>query len=145
MMHDNRKTINHWVFCNWNIVFLEKQKAVCSKSMVILNVMFQAEPRCSRLCLLVLHGKAACTLGSACSDSEPRVQCSHLLHGHKLSDRLRLITHLIRNSFLPLGHSETLHCCQIFSHTPTVLYNPWGDDPQFKKLWYKQTIHFSQF
>lgn len=62
---ENNKSL---FFCNWNIVFLEKQKAVCSKSMAILNVTFQAKPRCFRPCLLVLHGKAGYTLRSACSE-----------------------------------------------------------------------------
>lgn len=66
---ENNKSLG---FCNWNIVFLGKQKAVCSKSMAILNVTFQAEPRCFRPCLLVLHGRAACTLWSACAELRTR-------------------------------------------------------------------------
>lgn len=128
---ENNKSL---FFCNWNIMFLEKQKAVCPKSMAILNVTVQVKPRCFRPCLLVLHGKAGCTLRSACSELRTKSAVQPPTAWTQLSDHLRLMTHLILNSFLALGHSETFHCCQIFSHTPTLLYNPWGDDPQFKKL-----------
>lgn len=128
---ENNKSL---FFCHWSIVFLENRKLCAAKARQFLMSRFRSSQGVSgHVCwCCMVKQDAPCEVHAL--HSEPRVQCSHLLQGHKLSDHLRLVTHLILNSFLALGHSETFHCCQIFSHTPTLLYNPWGDDPQFKKL-----------
>lgn len=126
---------------------LEKQRSVFSKSTAIPTLTLQSSQDVAGsvcwYCMVKQH-----TLGKVC------MLCAQNPDGRggSQSNRgsgapRRPYTLHFQLVFSLWSFRNLLLLPKFFAHTPphTLLHKPWGGDPQFKKLGYKQNIHFSQF